>query len=221
MNWQKKQTYVLEHYLRVSVLWDLTFERAVSNRHIAEHLGTSVSTVQSTLTGKSVLFTVNREAAILAAINRATEGVHTPLALEDLIMRRHKLLEQIRRGHGEVEVIGEQPGGESFPRHPPKTTERLLRAYQVQDFLSMCRSVRMRGQVTESMELGFWAEVFHPENIEPDQIWRWMRKKGWTYQDLADAFGMRSAGTPYHWVRVNFPQRHWKTARAIFPRRWR
>lgn len=186
--WRKHRTFVLEHHLWAAVLWRRSklgpVEYQLSNREISNQLGHVHATVaQYALTGKSIL-TINRAMAIALMLGMERHEVAAEVtSLWGALVRTHKNLK----------VIPE------FPSDPPASSERILRAYQIEDW----------------MDGHQWQHIFREDVIEPDEMWRARASKGWSRWDAAKKFKV-SEGTIVHWERVHVTPQRWDQARLVY-----
>lgn len=171
--WRKNRTFLLEHHLYAAVLWQQSGFKEVTNREISTHLGHKYPTVaQYALAGKSIL-TINRAADIARYLG---------IERHEMAMLVTGLHTSLRRAHKNLTVLYK------FPKEPPTQTERLLRAYQIED--------NMGGQP--------WSTVLDPEKVMSDDVWRARAKLGWSRWDVAKKLKL-SEGTIVHHERVNVP----------------
>jgi len=211
LKWEKDRTVILEHYLWAVVYWGLSWERRVTHRDLANELGVSQSSVQSRLTGKAIWFGYNHGQGFRHAFN-VLNGEEMYLTRVDIAQRVEVLREELAAFHQNLEIIT------SFPADPPKLNERILRAFQIEDWLMEGEHRKQetgRNEFTQLEKEEMWRTVLHPTNIEPDDIWRARVREKWSRRRAAEAFGV-CEGTIYHWERINFPQRHWMNARVIY-----
>jgi len=184
--WKKSRTFVLEHHLWASCLWQEAKlgDTPVSNQTIAEGLGRKWATVaQYALTGKSIL-TINRAMAIAGMVG---------LTRTQLAYQVTNLLQDLQKQHRRLTVITQ------FPSDPPARNERILRAFQIEDW----------------MDGHPWSAVFAEDVVEPDDMWRARSAKGWSRWDAAKKFKV-SEGTIVHWERVHVTSRRWDQARLVY-----
>jgi transcriptional regulator with XRE-family HTH domain len=118
-NWRRKKNYVVEHFLPACVLWDEARRRGITHAELAQGLGKSSYTVQSTLAGKT---NMTWDRAFWLASLLGMQRV-------DLVLGVDQLQDRLARELDDLHIYKE------FPSEPPPAGERLVMAYHIQDRL--------------------------------------------------------------------------------------
>lgn len=118
-NWRRRKNYVVEHFLPAAVLWHEARNRGVTHAELAQGLGKSAYTVQSTLAGKCNL-TWDRAFWLAKLLN---------MQRVQLVLGVDQLQDKLARELDNLYIYKE------FPTRPPEEGERLVMAYHIQDRL--------------------------------------------------------------------------------------
>lgn len=120
-------------------------------------------------------------------------AAHLGMKAEEFGRRRDALEARLARELDPLYVYPE------FPSTPPVRGERLVMAYHIQD--------RLLGRG--------WDDIFGPDAVTSDMVWRARIHKGWSRARAGREFGVVD-GTVYHWETANFPATRWAQALDIY-----